>query len=84
MTSSKTAPSPRRSAITVIAAIILVASEVLAAAIAGAWAIAGLLKLGDILFWGLQLVMVGGAMMAIIAFARQATRVEPVFGGRKR
>ncbi|WP_376801562.1 hypothetical protein [Candidatus Raskinella chloraquaticus] len=84
MTSSKSVPSPRRSAVTVIAAIILVASEVLAAAIAGAWAIAGLLKLGDILFWGLQLVMVGGAMMAIIAFARQAMRVEPVFGSRKR
>ncbi len=84
MTSSNTAASPRHSAVTVIAAIILVASEVLAAAIAGAWAIAGLLKVGDILFWALQLVMVGGAMTAIIAFARQATRVEPIFRSRKR
>lgn len=84
MIHSDTGSASRRSAITVIAAIILVASEVLAAAIAGAWAIAGLLKLGDILFWGLQLVMVSGAMMAIIAFARQAMRVEPVFGSRKR
>ena len=84
MIDTHTAPSPRRSPLTVIAAIILVASEVLAAAIAGAWAIAGLLKFGDILFWGLQLLMVGGAMMAIIAFVRQATRVEPIFSSRKR
>lgn len=72
-----------KNAITVIAAIILVASEVLAAAIAGAWAIAGLLKLGDILFWGLQLVMVSGAMAAIIAFARKAMRVEPLITKEK-
>lgn len=70
----------RPNPLTVIAAIVLVASEVLAAAVAGAWAIAGLLKLGDILFWGLEILMTGGALLAIIAFARQALRVEPLFG----
>ena len=69
-----------KNAITVIAAIILVASEVLAAAAAGAWALAGLLKLGDILFWVLAAIMIGGALWAVIGFARNALKVEPIFG----
>ena len=72
---------PRRivwqSVITVLSAAVLISAEVFGAAFAGGWAVAGLLNLGQYGVYVLQALffLVGVAVM--VAFVRNARRVEP-------
>ena len=60
-------------------AVVLFGSEVIAAAAAAAWAFAGILNLGDIGFYALAVIFVGGSLYATYLFAKQALQAEPIF-----
>jgi hypothetical protein len=72
------------SLLTVVSVVVLVGVEVLAVALAAGWAIAGLFQLGrtiEFIFMGLFSLL---AIWAIIGFARNALKVEPLYGSDKR
>ena len=65
------------SVITVISAAILIGAEVFGAAFAGGWALAILFDLGDIAAHVLQALLFALGVFVMIAFIRNAQRVEP-------
>jgi len=80
---SSQAPSPAsrqivwQSVVTVISAAILIGAEVFGAAFAGGWALAILFDLGDTGAHILQALLFVGGVFVMIAFIRNAARVEP-------
>jgi len=62
---------------TVLSAAILIAAEVFGAAFATGWALAGLLNLGDYGLYTLQTVLFLAGAYVMVAFVRNAQRVEP-------
>ena len=62
---------------TVLSAAVLIGAEVFGAAYAGGWAIAMLLGLGDYGIIGLRAVFFLTGLYVMIAFVRQASKVEP-------
>lgn len=80
---SSQAPSPAsrqivwQSVITVISAAILIGAEVFGAAFAGGWALAILFDLGDTGAHILQALLFVVGVFVMIAFIRNASRVEP-------
>ena len=80
---SSQAPSPAsrqivwQSVITVISAAILIGAEVFGAAFAGGWALAILFDLGDTGAHILQALLFVVGVFVMIAFVRNAARVEP-------
>jgi hypothetical protein len=80
---SSQAPSPAsrqivwQSVVTVISAAILIGAEVFGAAFAGGWALAILFDLGDTGAHILQALLFVGGVFVMIAFVRNAARVEP-------
>jgi hypothetical protein len=80
---SSQAPSPAsrqivwQSVITVISAAILIGAEVFGAAFAGGWALAILFDLGDTGAHILQALLFVLGVFVMIAFVRNAARVEP-------
>lgn len=73
-----------KSLLTVGSAIVLVAVELLCVALAGGWALAGLFQLGttvEYIFMGIFTLL---ALWAIVAFSRNALKVEPIFGSDSR
>ena len=73
--------APRRiiwpSVITVISAAILIGAEVFGAAFAGGWALAILLGLDDTGAHILQAVLFATGVFIMVAFIRNAQRIEP-------
>ncbi len=67
------------SVITVISAAILIGAEVFGAAFAGGWALAILFDLGDTAAHILQALLFAFGVFVMIAFIRNAQRVEPFF-----
>jgi hypothetical protein len=65
------------SVITVISAAILIGAEVFGAAFAGGWALAILFDLGDTTAHVLQALLFALGVLVMIAFIRNAQRVEP-------
>ena len=65
------------SVITVISAAILIGAEVFGAAFAGGWALAILFDLGDTAAHVLQALLFALGVFVMIAFVRNAQRVEP-------
>jgi hypothetical protein len=65
------------SVITVISAAILISAEVFGAAFAGGWALAILFDLGDTAAHVLQALLFALGVFVMIAFVRNAQRVEP-------
>jgi large-conductance mechanosensitive channel len=65
------------SVITVISAAILIGAEVFGAAFAGGWALAILFDFGDIAAHVLQALLFALGVFVMIAFIRNAQRVEP-------
>jgi large-conductance mechanosensitive channel len=65
------------SVITVISAAILIGAEVFGAAFAGGWALAILFDLGDTAAHVLQALLFALGVFVMIAFIRNARRVEP-------
>ena len=65
------------SVITVISAAILIGAEVFGAAFAGGWALAILFELGDTAAHVLQALLFALGVFVMIAFVRNAQRVEP-------
>ena len=80
---SSQAPSPAsrqivwQSVVTVISAAILIGAEVFGAAFAGGWALAILFDLGDTGAHILQALLFVIGVFVMIAFVRNASRVEP-------
>jgi hypothetical protein len=80
---SSQAPSPAsrqivwQSVVTVISAAILIGAEVFGAAFAGGWALAILFDLGDTGAHVLQALLFVVGVFVMIAFIRNASRVEP-------
>jgi len=80
---SSQAPSPAsrqivwQSVVTVISAAILIGAEVFGAAFAGGWALAILFDLGDAGAHILQALLFVIGVFVMIAFVRNASRVEP-------
>ena len=76
-------PAGRRinwtSVTTVISAAILIAAEVFGAAYAGGWAVANLLGLGEYGVYVAQIVFFLCGIAVMVAFVRNAERVEPFF-----
>jgi hypothetical protein len=66
-----------QSVITVISAAILIGAEVFGAAFAGGWALAILFDLGDTGAHILQALLFVIGVFVMIAFIRNASRVEP-------
>ena len=66
-----------QSVITVISAAILIGAEVFGAAFAGGWALAILFDLGDTGAHILQALLFIVGVFVMIAFVRNASRVEP-------
>ncbi|HZR90003.1 MAG TPA: hypothetical protein VFB02_24630 [Bradyrhizobium sp.] len=66
-----------QSVVTVISAAILIGAEVFGAAFAGGWALAILFDLGDTGAHILQALLFVGGVFVMIAFVRNAARVEP-------
>ena len=66
-----------QSVITVISAAILIGAEVFGAAFAGGWALAILFDLGDTGAHILQALLFVAGVFVMIAFIRNASRVEP-------
>jgi len=66
-----------QSVITVISAAILIGAEVFGAAFAGGWALAILFDLGDTGAHILQALLFIVGVFVMIAFVRNAARVEP-------
>ena len=67
------------SVITVISAAILIGAEVFGAAFAGGWALAILFGLNDTSAHILQAVLFGLGVLIMVAFIRNAQRIEPFF-----
>ena len=67
------------SVITVISAAILIGAEVFGAAFAGGWALAILFGLNDTSAHILQAVLFGIGVLIMVAFIRNAQRIEPFF-----
>ncbi|WP_024506138.1 hypothetical protein [Bradyrhizobium sp. ARR65] len=65
------------SVVTVISAAILISAEVFGAAFAGGWALAILFDLGDTGAHILQALLFAFGVFVMIAFVRNASRVEP-------
>jgi hypothetical protein len=65
--------------VTVISAAILIGAEVFGAAFAGGWALAILFDLGDQGAHILQALLFAVGVFVMIAFIRNAQRVEPFF-----
>ena len=79
---AQTSPTAARqiywpSVITVISAAILIGAEVFGAAFAGGWALAILFDLGDTGAHILQALLFVVGVFVMIAFIRNASRVEP-------
>ena len=66
-----------QSVVTVISAAILIGAEVFGAAFAGGWALAILFELGDTGAHVLQAWLFVVGVFVMIAFVRNASRVEP-------
>jgi hypothetical protein len=62
---------------TVLSAAILISAEVFGAAFAGGWAVANLLELGPYGVYGFQIAFFIIGLAVMVAFVRNATRVEP-------
>ena len=82
MSSQAPASSPSRqivwpSVVTVISAAILIGAEVFGAAFAGGWALAILFDLGDTGAHIVQALLFALGVFVMIAFVRNASRVEP-------
>ena len=81
MTLQPSQSAPRQivwpSVITVISAAILIGAEVFGAAFAGGWALAILFDLGDTAAHVLQALLFAFGVFVMIAFVRNAQRVEP-------
>jgi hypothetical protein len=81
MSSQPASPASRKivwqSVVTVISAAILIGAEVFGAAFAGGWALAILFDLGDTGAHILQALLFVGGVFVMIAFIRNAARVEP-------
>ena len=81
MSSQPASPASRQivwqSVVTVISAAILIGAEVFGAAFAGGWALAILFDLGDTGAHILQALLFVGGVFVMIAFVRNAARVEP-------
>ncbi|MDO9061198.1 MAG: hypothetical protein Q7U92_19545 [Bradyrhizobium sp.] len=69
-----------RSVITVISAAILIGAEVFGAAFAGGWALAILFGLDDTSAHVLQAVLFAIGVFIMVAFIRNAQRIEPFTG----
>ena len=67
------------SVITVISAAILIGAEVFGAAFAGGWALAILFGLDDTAAHILQAVLFTIGVLIMVAFIRNAQRIEPFF-----
>ncbi len=65
--------------ITVISAAILMGTVVIGMALSTAWAIANLFGLGAYGEWALELLFGIGGAAVIVAFVRNASRIEPFF-----
>jgi 2-methylisocitrate lyase-like PEP mutase family enzyme len=65
------------SVVTVVSAAILIGAEVFGAAFAGGWALAILFGLSDTGAHILQAVLFGLGVLIMIAFVRNAQRIEP-------
>jgi hypothetical protein len=65
--------------ITVLSAAVLMGTVVVGMALATAWAIAGLFGLGQIAEWVLEAIFGLAGVATIIAFIRNASRIEPFF-----
>ena len=65
------------SVITVVSAAILIGAEVFGAAFAGGWALAILFGLDDTAAHILQAVLLGIGVLIMVAFIRNAQRIEP-------
>jgi hypothetical protein len=63
--------------ITVLSAAVLISAEVFGAAFAGGWAVAVLFHLGDYGVYALQAIFFLAGAAVMIAFVRNASRVEP-------
>jgi hypothetical protein len=81
MSSQPASPASRQivwqSVVTVISAAILIGAEVFGAAFAGGWALAILFDLGDTGAHILQALLFVVGVLVMIAFIRNASRVEP-------
>jgi hypothetical protein len=81
MSSQPSSPASRQivwqSVVTVISAAILIGAEVFGAAFAGGWALAILFDLGDTGAHILQALLFVAGVFVMIAFIRNASRVEP-------
>jgi 2-methylisocitrate lyase-like PEP mutase family enzyme len=62
---------------TVLSAAVLIGAEVFGAAYAGGWAVAMLFGLGDYGIVGLRVTFFLIGVYVMVAFVRQASRVEP-------
>ena len=62
---------------TVLSAAILISAEVFGAAFAGGWAAANLLELGSYGVYGFQIAFFVVGIVVMVAFVRNAMRVEP-------
>ena len=75
--------SPRRRRIvwqnvsTVLSAAVLIGAEVFGGAFAGGWAMANLLQLSEVAGHVVQVVLFLGGVAVMVAFVRNAQRVEP-------
>jgi hypothetical protein len=65
------------SVITVLSAAILIGAEVFGAAYAGGWAVSNLFGLGDYGTYALQVAFFVAGLAVMVAFVRNARRVEP-------
>jgi len=70
------------SVVTVISAAILIGAEVFGAAFAGGWALAILFGLDDTSAHILQAVLFAIGVLIMVAFIRNAQRIEPFWKGR--
>ena len=66
-----------RNVLTVVSAAILIGAEVFGAAFAGGWAVASLMDWGTLGEHIMQGVLFVGGTAAMVAFIRNAQRVEP-------
>ena len=62
---------------TVLSAAVLIGAEVFGGAFAGGWAMANLLQLSEVAGHVVQVVLFLGGLAVMIAFVRNAQRIEP-------
>jgi hypothetical protein len=62
---------------TVLSAAVLIGAEVFGGAFAGGWALANLMQLGEVAGHVVQIVLFLGGVAVMVAFVRNAQRVEP-------